>query len=906
MIEYNPEATSVPIFETDAFNNAFDDMFKEGSPNSGPLNYILDRHATVAAKGGKGKFNPANEYRDTTYFMHVLNASLIGGRALERYLIEKKIDIDDKISPLIRTFFAGCVLHDLNKLFPEDSHLDLAQVVSNRTQEIIKMIAGYVPDYERRLGYVKWLILATENGSRGAVSTSLDPEESKIRKIAKFVTFGDGISSILTENVPSHVILGKVRKRCELDNFNGFTGMSMIGLNDSPQTMLRNVVLRSLELAMNESGSGRRVLAVSPSMVIYFNEGVDLEDVFRRASQKVSDFLSGKKLYNAHSPSGKNFDPSFLSWTTDAELESYLLEYAEKFFMLEKVENLLESQPDFIASWNSRGYRIEKLDGNGRRSTGVKLTMKPCMQDAEGEDMAYNNLLFLFALKRILLTKGMADGPPKGSVTDKTIEALEFAWKNVNECDKIYPEIKHYVLDRARKAFPDKAERDGRKILDHFVSEPSITRKAMSKKDSCLICGDEGTIGFSDVFAFGFNATAGTGRKISEGKYNKGYKICGMCATEMELRTREFNQSEKESSVAVHLSIGDYVHPLNFRNVRDMMGTVLTKLDPAMQAGAPLDKESFLEKVSMGFQKEKGEVVKVPAGYHYLTFLPLKVGKRSEKYIQFTYIEELLRFVKATGFKVRVSSLTSSVGPMEQMFLIESAPSWSYPLKLGDVHIDEIDERLKDIDDMERVIGIKGRGKEREGTVLRVVMGLSRSYLSIYRIAREFMLDRRIWNSKVIEEYYPVVHDYAQRNAKSENMEIEELVKPALEIKLSPPKSSYDDERLIRAAFETVDRHGEESEADAVTFVCGNIASMLKTQFGGLGREGEEAIDRFAKAFVRFYFEKKSSMSSLYKKDIINAFAWVYHKGMWDRVVRNKTVVKDVSMDQARGEQIVQ
>ncbi|MEM0136727.1 MAG: hypothetical protein QXU18_16110, partial [Thermoplasmatales archaeon] len=422
---------------------------------------------------------------------------------------------------------------------------------------------------------------------------------------------------------------------------------------------------------------------------------------------------------------------------------------------------------------------------------------------------------------------------------------------------------------------------------------------AMSKKESCLVCGMEGELDFNETYAFGFNATAGAGRKISEGRYNEDYKICGLCATEMELRVRELDGKNKENSVTVHLSIGDYVHPLDFHSLQMINEAIALNINSRLVVKGLVDKESLVKMLSfLKFDRERGKILDISSGYHQIIFLPL-TDKISDTYAQFIYIEELLQFVKATGFKVRISLLTSSATILEQMFSMENAPPWAYALKLNNVRLDEVDDRINDIDAMEEIIRLK---KYRdENSVLRVVLGLSHNPFSVYRIARELIQERQDWRSKMFE-LYPTVSNYAQRNARSESMEVKELVEPALGIMPKAPESSYEDERLIREAFETAERHKRESEADIITYTCGNIRKIIETKAGRVTREQEESVRKFAELFIKFYDEKKDVMTALYKKDVITAFAYEYHVVAWKRVNARRTANDAEAAIQARGE----
>lgn len=903
MIEWEVDSQPGHLFQTDIFNKAFYDLFKPGAPNDngiklngGPLFYILKDHSIAMAKGGRGKFNPGNRYRDTTYFVHVLNMMLISGRVLERYLIARKHNLEDFRSS-IEAFFVACALHDANKLFGEEGDMT-PELLKRHRADIIGMVSGYVEDYKRLLPSIEALILGDENKSRGYVSLSgMDRDDSSnIRFLTKFVTFGDVISSILSENLEPYAIYQKVRDVCLSEEYRSFAGeVNMITLNNRPQTMLRNIVLYSIETEMNEGMPDRRgILAVSPSSILYFKEGIDIGDVFSKASKRIEEFIEGNldKIYDVYKPSGKNFKPTFLAWISESGIDSYLEKFAHKFFMLEGVENLLKKNPDFISQWNSRGYRISLNEKNR------KLEMEACPEDARGEDMEYCKLLFLLGMRRILSILQ----EEKGSVTDKTLRSLDFASENVSRYYDVYPQLKRDCISKGKEKFPAKPERDGRKILESFVSAPTIPENGMTKKESCLICGAGGSLTFSDTNAFGFKATSGTGRKISENRYVEDYKICSLCATEAELRKIEFGDSD--SSLTLHVSIGDYVHPLDYTAVKNITDATLKQTSVGIQVKGipklrdPLDKLSFVHEGDRRFH--------VFFSHYHLAFLPDSWGelRGGDTYPKFIYMDYLIHFIKATGFKIRVSSLTSGTRLFEQTFLWENAPSWANSLGLNDVRLDEIEDRLEDLDTIEKVASFDGWDVS---SLLRVVSVLSRSRFSVYRLVRDTLKKKDL--RSISPDFYRAIRNYAQKNANGENMEtnsvknmkeaknwsdvkgIDDLVKSAMEITVKAPEGFYEDERLIREAFDTVDRHRKEPDSEITTYIVGNIARIAQRSNEEYLKHGSDltktqqgSINNFAETFVKFYNERKDRMSSPYRKDVISAFAIEYHIQKWNKV----------------------
>ncbi|MEM0111688.1 MAG: hypothetical protein QXK90_02860, partial [Candidatus Parvarchaeota archaeon] len=551
---------------------------------------------------------------------------------------------------------------------------------------------------------------------------------------------------------------------------------------------------------------------------------------------------------------------------------------------VEKVKETID--PGSIAIWNTL-FSIQE-SGNG------KLAMEPCYENPEGsKEINHNRALYLFALKRMELRmeRESKARPPtvemKGitPVTSKTIEAIDYAFKNIDKFESEFPRLSSEVIEKAKRLYNGKAERDGRKILDYFLPDPSSSPpaflSAISKRESCLICGMEGELEFNETYAFGFKPTAGSGRKVSSGNYTT-YKICGLCATEMELRMKELGEGNKDNAATLQLSMGSYIHPLNpeiIERIREIAEfSVNSSLPPAGKESGAGD--------SVAVKFERVNLVNSLTDCHQIVFLPSP--NKSDKYVQYIRIREMLNFIESTGFKIRILPVSASSVIPEEVFSMENTEPWVHALKLNSVHLDELDNRIKNIETIEKLVRL---GKDwDENSVLRIIMNLSHNPFSIYRIVRELISEKYENPVYKLKEFYPVVFDYAQRNAVSEIMEIKELVEPALGIMPSAPESPYEDEKLIREALKVTERHKNESEADILSYICGNIRSLAGEGTWGkyMTAEREEAIRKFAERFLIFYKEKMAVMNSSRREDVIAAFGYEYHIAMWKKVNEKK------------------
>jgi hypothetical protein len=889
-------------FRNEVFKNAFSDLFSPPviengllTKNGGPMYYILHEHMLDEAKGGIGKFNPNGKYRDTPYFNHVLNFALLSGKTLENHFIQDAPGFDFKLNePAIRAFFAAIVLHDFNKLhFDGLISEDIRTALKAHRIELERMVRDYVPEYPSRLNDIENLILSTEQGSMGWTDFTDSVYIYFMPQLVPYMRLGDEVSSIMCENVQPYEAYNKISELIR----NRFSNVikeevKMISLGDRPQTVLRNAVCSSLAEAIEEKGG--IVIGMSPLSIIYITppSHSTVKEIEDTASQYLSKFIENKQLYKIYKPSGNKFDPSFLSWVTEDQLDDYLKEYAHKFFLMEHADRLVR-ETDLKRKITNIGYRFESRKDD-------KLTLESVYDGQEGEDLTYSKLLKLFAARRISWTEEFNDENWRestteinklkeeyglvtpNSVTGKTIESLEYAYNKLKDFDEVYPKMLSSMIKSGKNKWQS-PQFDPKFIINSFLNYPIDPElDAPSKRETCIFCGRKGELPFRETSAFGYSATAGTGRKVSELRYVEDYKVCRLCAAEAEMRINIFEDSFDsggDNIISLHVSMGDYVHPFD---VSSLIENIKNNVSNERIFNAPVDKKK--QDFKLRLSKIKRDAAQYYFDYHYLSFAPIK--KDTEKYDQFLYLLDILHSIRATGFKIRISPLVSGSRLFEEMFVWENAPSWVSSLRLDRIRIDEIDEKITKVDIIWHLMGNKRTEKERASAISRCISTLARAEFSIFTIVRDLAANMEVDKRRsFIEKMYPEVDYYAHKYAESEYMDMKELVEPALGIvrgKYSNPESGNDDTWIIRTAFETVERQRREAEEDMASMIAGNIrAQVMRDSDSFYNADVENSIKFFSENFIRYYKERIGRLNSMNKRDIVNAFGFEYHARKW-------------------------
>src|SRR5660397_201260 len=141
------------MFRTNLFIRTFRELFNvtprnEAGDPIGPLAIILRNYPLTIAKGG----SKHKEFPDQTYFTHIVNGLVLGGRMLENELLDTfgtEEKLPNNIAEWVRLYFAAFTLHDINKL---ETNKTLINTKRNR-QELEK-IASYMK-FSDRIGSIK-------------------------------------------------------------------------------------------------------------------------------------------------------------------------------------------------------------------------------------------------------------------------------------------------------------------------------------------------------------------------------------------------------------------------------------------------------------------------------------------------------------------------------------------------------------------------------------------------------------------------------------------------------------------------------------------------------------------------------------------------------------------------------
>ncbi len=901
------------IFETQTFKDCFSELFKIQGGQPGPLTHIIREYPLAVGKGGSHyRKRDGTTVPDMSYFVHVLDACMVGGVVLEHYLQTKGKGIP-AMSSLIRLFFASLVLHDINKLFDPgsaQSAWELDKVFDANMDEIENIVGTYlepVGAWKDMRDNLLYLILVTEERT-WELADKLNPTLGKpnLEDLRRFVKLGDEISSEAdtTDSLNFYRIM--VEKMARLPGVEDLArAINFVKLPMVPQTLLR---LKFIETLFEElTISGRRVIFRAPDSLMFIGDPIDDSLVDRLTSRFRERVYLGGELIEKLRKYPPTINKIPVKWIEDIGNKMADAGHSPHDVVKDLLEKYINIHYPRMLFWNDKKWRMEhtNIPQVSYARWGVEmswagkdhgtLVLKE-YQDAEFDpDISRKKLLAKLASAKSWLRKlGIQEdideelqnseslkdvmGGANKSEKDSLI-ALAYASRyrtdSIDICNGAYDAILEKLTETLSKSlkFEGKdVKKDvlyllGRNLpdkLDEMLDIPD-------KRDMCIQCGRLGAVELLADNAFGFQPTSGTGRKLTTLSYNKAVngKLCELCISENTLRRAEFAGVQKSKrGLAVQIFLGDIITPI------DMSEIIFAVNDK--------DKDEF---ITADFNIKLTNNTHTQLNYHALGFVdnPKDTGG------QFYLLRTLITLIHETGFKVRLTSMFNGGGISEATFVWENAPGWVKELRWNEVRLDRITELKTELQYMELVAKMV-HGKKMVDKITSVVSARRKSPGEVIRLMWEGFVNTKA--GKLSSFYTEALYYYARLfNMDANSMEksgntareseVDELARIACKMVEEPPKSANDHTWMIREAFEVYARGIAKHRGfyDIEKSIAGRLKEVASRDSSNKEIAVTQGSQDFAEVFVSMVqrIGKGRVLKSELRKDIQAEFALLYH-----------------------------
>jgi hypothetical protein len=874
------------LFSNADFRDAFKDLFTIKRqedvgvvPEYGPLAYILANYPVKAAKGG----SKYPEWSDQTYFTHVLNGCIIGGRALEA---TTRATDQEQGRYLIRLFFAGVTMHDANKLFApgKEAALNLASTVSEHLPEIASIVGSYLskmddPSEKRSpdvwVNDLKYLILSAEEGTRdqaNLLKTSV--ARPVLQSLGEYIKLSDQVGGIKASD--SLLIYRELARLLEKNG----TTVHILRFTDIPQTVLRLRIGKAVTKVLNREG---RLICKLPDAVIYSGETIEnrvLEETAEYLS-KEQDPLDDENLEHALRRSPPTHNKLSFGFARQMPVSSKVL---DRYIDIHNVRIILWSgeewrraHADLPEVMRKDGVLMKSIEGGSPRFV---LDWPEDTEDASDSDLRERrNIAKLVCVKRIhlALTSGAASevetkylaergllNPSVDKIQMDTLLSFAFAALHKAELPQIYESILKETANELEKQNAQKISTDMLQFVRSVLvpnALADVDAELPSKGEMCIQCGRKGAEPLEASLAFGIKATCGGGRKISCLKYGDRVngRLCALCRMENEARKDLFGNIG--DGIAIQVSLGDYLSPINLKYVLK----VLKEKDPS------IDTENGIIRLS---QAESFQL-----DYHTLLF----IEKPSNKKDEFRRFRDSIAFVMRTGFKVRITPLFSAEHIFKPMFAWENAPSWVKALGWDEIRIDELEDVRKECDLINRVAQL-GRSKQ---ALTHVLVSRARHPRSIYNIIYRFLVNKGSLRNLSGPELKELIQWYTEKYSIEVNkLAMDRVVEAACDIVYSNPESNNDHRWMMQTALDVFERSKHLPKDDRVQRAAGRLWESAKRRNDRSGKKVQMACMAFAQELANLLDEEypKGLPSTEVKRDLIAQFAIMYNLRKWSSV----------------------
>ncbi len=613
---------------------------------------------------------------------------------------------------LIRLFFTAVTMHDANKLFApgKEAAINLASTISEHLPEITSIVGGYLSKMDSPLqtrspniwiNDLKYLILSAEEGTRdqaNLLTTSIP--RPILQTLGEYIKLADQVGGI--KAIDSLSIYHELARLLEK---NGLV-VHILRFTDIPQTVLRLQIGKAVTEALEREG---RLLCKLPDAVIY--SGVIINDrVVEEAAASLTkernplDHKNLDKILKRSIPSHNSLKFGFAQQmpVTSKVLDRYIENHKGRIILWEG-EGWRTAHTDFSEIMGKEGVVVKRVEGDKPRFV---LDWPEETDDASDADLRERrNIAKLVCAKRIQLAlmndmaleaeskfleaRGLLD-PPVDKIQMDTLLSIAFAAIHQKELPQIYEKTLEEAAVELERQNPTKQKIDLLKFVRSVLIPDvlaEVETELPSKGEMCIQCGRKGENQLEASLTFGIKATCGGGRKISCLKYGDKVngRICSLCRMENEARKDIFGNIG--DGIAVQVSLGDYLSPINIEEVLKVLKEKDLSID--------VEKRAIRLNQAETFQLD----------YHTLIF----VDKPNNKKDEFRLFRDSIVFIMKTGFKIRITPLFSAEHIFKPIFTWENAPSWVNALGWNEIRIDELEDVARESEFLYKVATL-GRG----------------------------------------------------------------------------------------------------------------------------------------------------------------------------------------------------
>ncbi|MBU4245662.1 MAG: hypothetical protein KKE71_01340, partial [Nanoarchaeota archaeon] len=242
--------------------------------NDTVLSELMKNYLLVSAKG-TSRFK---DLADVPYYVHILNGLYPACLLLEQHLKKEynNLEANEEIEKMIKCFFIGYTLHDINKLCDIN---DLRDAIDRELKSVCNKlkIDRFFPEWENHIEEIKFIILKTEERTKNYATTLNVKNRNFLIELVEYSQFADKIASQTVDDANTFFNnLNKISFKTD-KKVSDFWKISYVCVDKNIYTLLSQKLITVVKQYLNDEKKYRFLFHLKDG-VVYFGNPLDSQD----------------------------------------------------------------------------------------------------------------------------------------------------------------------------------------------------------------------------------------------------------------------------------------------------------------------------------------------------------------------------------------------------------------------------------------------------------------------------------------------------------------------------------------------------------------------------------------------------------------------------------------------------
>lgn len=901
--------SSTNNFQTKLFNVTVNEYFET------VFNELVSQYLLTSAKGGSGfgfEKTPILqesiiEYEDMPYHIHILNGMIPALKIYERQLQENGQINHESISTLLKVLLVGFTFHDLNKLVGKSLEDGVKEDLSQLCKKL--KIENFFAKWKNWLNEISYVILCTEKRTSGFALKYGDLKDDYIQDTIKNVSrLADVFASQSNFDDVADFYHSICKIKYDFERLDEIMDLSYISISPNIYTLLSQKLLQT---AQNYILSTRRedILFHLRNGFVFVGKALSKEE----QEMIIDNFVNDDSTFDVESlvqiNSSRSCQFGFVSYRklTPDLLENILELGFNKRNKIKFFEILKDANTPDTKGFETIQYLIEEFDlPFSSKLVDEKSKKKPINEqkyffplvDNSWQKEDENKFLRLFGLSRIkyLLQNKRNVGKWKDELTEvwdsysilseqqtnhfknsyskatiagllKSIEILE----NEEDLEEYIILYKNEICKEFEKDTSPRLEEELKWFCRTFLDgnfERNFNEMMRSfeipvKKEMCAFTGGKAYSKYEDAKTHGVNALGFNNRTFNKLSLKaKQNKISDLFSAELEIRN--YLQSKSDFTSCIYYDFCEYTIHLHKENTLEVLNRISKGTD------AVIDKANYRIEV-------KDSKTKMDFNLYNVSFE--NIGYNISDNVKF--VLEKLEIIQQTGLRIFTTGIISPYISHNEIFVFENCLPIIKRLGWDKVRIDEIKERIKEIE----LLAALSKGKTKRSIVsTSLLLGYSQNVRAVFTALAQ--LDDKNKN-QAFEKLKNSIH-LLKRFRNYDMSTMKQLAEIARQMVRPKSNTASQSSRIIRDALDIVKKlykEGYTKTEDRETYIgqiCGAMEQILRSNQGDSNFVKPFAESVYDELFVKEWKMKMPNSNRL--RDWVNEFAYWYKEEGWTYV----------------------